>query len=55
MVALCFSGGVYVASVVFCDDRILVTNDDNLPIVDVDENLGSHNLSDDLHWLMKVA
>ena len=43
------------ASVVFCDDRILVTNDDNLPIVDVDENLASRSLNDDLYWLMKVA
>ena len=42
------------ASVVFCDDHILITSDGNLPIVDVDENFVSQTLNDDLYWLMKV-
>ena len=50
----CFSGSVYMASVVFCDDHILITSDGNLPIVDVDENFVSQTLNDDLYWLMKV-
>ena len=43
------------ASVVCCDDRILVTGDDNLPIIDIDENFSSQNLNADFHWLMKVT
>jgi hypothetical protein len=37
------------------EDRILVTNEDNLPIVEVDENYSSASLNSDFHWLMKVC
>ena len=50
---LCYRG-VYLASVVSCGDRILVTNDDLLPVVEVDENYTSASLNADFHWLMKV-
>ena len=47
--------GVYLASVVYCEDRILVTSDDVIPIVEVDENYSTASLNSDLHWMMKVA
>ena len=43
------------ASLVYNEDRILVTNEDTLPIVEVDENFSAANLYPDFHWLMKVA
>ena len=46
--------GVYLASVVCCEDRILVTNDDLLPVIEVDENYTNASLNTDFHWLMKV-
>ena len=47
--------GVYLASVVCCDDRVLVTSDEVLPIVEVDESYSTASLNSDLHWAMKVA
>ncbi len=35
-------------------DRILVTNEDVLPMVEVDENYG-HNLLTDFQWFMKLT
>ena len=35
-------------------DRILVTNDDVLPMVEVDENYG-HNLLSDFQWFIKLT
>ncbi|XP_070579749.1 ankyrin repeat and fibronectin type-III domain-containing protein 1-like isoform X2 [Ptychodera flava] len=46
--------GVYLASLLFNEDRILVTAEDQVPIVEVDENF-SNNIHHDFHWLMKVA
>ena len=47
--------GVYLASLLYNEDRILVTNEENLPILEVDENFSGMNLHSDFHWLMKVA
>lgn len=47
--------GVYLASVVCFEDRILVTSDEVLPIVEVDESYSTATLNSDLHWVMKVA
>nr|XP_006816761.1 PREDICTED: ankyrin repeat and fibronectin type-III domain-containing protein 1-like [Saccoglossus kowalevskii] len=46
--------GVYLAALFFNEDRVLVTTDDQIPIVEVDENFSS-NIHHDFHWLMKVA
>ncbi|KAK2192023.1 hypothetical protein NP493_40g01041 [Ridgeia piscesae] len=47
--------GIYLSCLLYNEDRILVTNEDNLPIVEVDESFSSTNLQADFHWLMKVA
>ncbi|XP_013391704.1 ankyrin repeat and fibronectin type-III domain-containing protein 1 isoform X3 [Lingula anatina] len=47
--------GVYLASLVYNEDKILVTNEDHLPIVEVDENFSSASLHSDFHWMMKIA
>ena len=36
------------------EDKILVTNEEHLPILEVDENFTGTNLNADFHWLMKV-
>ena len=38
----------------FNGDRILITNEDVLPMVEVDENYG-HNLLADFQWFMKLT
>ena len=38
-----------------CEDRIVVTNEENLPIIEVDETFSGTNLNTDFHWLMKVG
>ena len=43
------------ASLLCNEDRILVTNEDNLPIIEVDENFNNSTLYSDFHWLMKVT
>ena len=50
-----FYRGVYLASLLYCDDRVLVTNEDMLPIVEVDDNFSGTSLNADFHWLMKVG
>lgn len=35
-------------------DKVLVTSDDQLPVVEVDENFSGPSVNADLHWLMKV-
>ncbi|XP_071505327.1 ankyrin-repeat and fibronectin type III domain-containing 1-like [Diadema antillarum] len=46
--------GVYIASVIYNEDKVLVTTEDYLPIVEVDENFPS-NIQQDFLWFMKVA
>lgn len=47
--------GVYLASLLFTDDeKLLVTLDENIPIIEVDDNHPSTFLQD-FCWLMKVA
>lgn len=50
----CLRRGIYLASILFCDDKILVTNEDFLPVIEVDETYPS-NLNNDYYWLMKVS
>ncbi|KFM56979.1 Ankyrin repeat and fibronectin type-III domain-containing protein 1, partial [Stegodyphus mimosarum] len=46
--------GVFLACLLYHDDRIIVTAEDTLPILEVDETYPSP-LHTDFHWLMKVA
>ncbi|CAL1274010.1 unnamed protein product [Larinioides sclopetarius] len=46
--------GVYLACLMYTDHRVLVTTEDTLPVMEVDESCPSC-LHNDFHWLMKVA
>jgi len=46
---------VYLSCVFYNEDRILVTTEDNLPIVEVDESLSAASIQTDFDWLMKVS
>ncbi|XP_067128446.1 ankyrin repeat and fibronectin type-III domain-containing protein 1 isoform X2 [Centruroides vittatus] len=46
--------GVFLASLLYNEDKILVTPEETLPILEVDETYPS-SLHTDFHWLMKVA
>lgn len=46
--------GIYLASILYHEDKILVTNEDFLPIIEIDESYPS-SLHNDFHWLMKVC
>ena len=47
---------MYLAAVCYNDDdKILVTTEDNLPIVEVDESYSGSSLQVEFDWLMKVV
>ncbi|CAK1552726.1 unnamed protein product [Leptosia nina] len=46
--------GVYLACVVYHDERVLVTGEEFLPVVEVDETYPAC-IYGDFHWLMKVS
>jgi len=46
--------GVFLASVMFHEDKVLVTNEDCLPLLEVQEDVPS-TLSADFHWFMKMS
>ncbi|XP_067616980.1 ankyrin repeat and fibronectin type-III domain-containing protein 1 isoform X1 [Eurosta solidaginis] len=46
--------GIYLASIIYCEDKVLVTSEDFLPVIEIDETYSS-SLHSDYHWLMKVA
>ncbi|KAG8179257.1 hypothetical protein JTE90_006156 [Oedothorax gibbosus] len=46
--------GVYLACLMYTDHRVLVTTEDTLPVMEVDESCPG-SLHNDFHWLMKVA
>ncbi|KAK0091746.1 hypothetical protein PV326_002758 [Microctonus aethiopoides] len=46
--------GVYLACLLYHEDKVLVTNEDFLPVIEVDETYPSC-IYNDFHWLMKVA
>ncbi|KAK6643358.1 hypothetical protein RUM43_004863 [Polyplax serrata] len=46
--------GVYLVCLFYHEDKILVTNEDFLPAIEVDETYPS-SINNDLHWFMKVA
>ncbi|XP_046408882.1 uncharacterized protein LOC124173423 [Ischnura elegans] len=46
--------GVYLACLLYHEDKVLVTNEDFLPVIEVDEAY-PNSIYGDFHWLMKVA
>ena len=50
------SGSVYVAAVVYHEDRVLITDDGRVPMVDVDDtaSLSDTSLMNNYYWLIKV-
>ncbi|CAH1795316.1 unnamed protein product [Owenia fusiformis] len=47
--------GVYLSCLLYNEDRVVVTQDDLLPIIEVDDTFSGTNLNTDFHWLMKIA
>ncbi|XP_064611368.1 ankyrin repeat and fibronectin type-III domain-containing protein 1-like isoform X2 [Liolophura sinensis] len=47
--------GVYLACLLYNEDRVLVTSEEQIPIVEVDENFTSPSIHADFHWMMKIA
>lgn len=46
--------GIYLACILYFDDKILVTNEDFIPVIEIDETYPS-NFNNDYYWLMKVS
>ncbi|CAF1290315.1 unnamed protein product, partial [Didymodactylos carnosus] len=46
--------GLYLVSIVFNGDRMLISNEDMFPMVEVDENYGN-NLLADFQWFIKLS
>ena len=46
--------GVYLSALLYNEDKVLVTNEEVLPIIEVDENYSASSLHADFHWLIKV-
>lgn len=51
---LFFYRGIFLACILYHEDKILVTNEDFLPVIEIDETYPS-SLHADYHWLMKVC
>lgn len=47
--------GVYLSCLLHHKDKILITQEDQLPVVEVDENFSSTSIHSDFYWLMKIA
>ncbi|KAK6171591.1 hypothetical protein SNE40_019746 [Patella caerulea] len=47
--------GVYMACLLYNEDRVLLTSEDQIPIVEVDENFSGTSIQSDLYWMMKIA
>ncbi|GAB0088266.1 Ankyrin repeat and fibronectin type-III domain-containing protein 1 [Sergentomyia squamirostris] len=46
--------GIYLACILYHEDKVLVTNEDFIPVIEIDETYPGC-LHTDYHWLMKVA
>ncbi|XP_055585160.1 uncharacterized protein LOC129738001 isoform X2 [Uranotaenia lowii] len=46
--------GIYLSCVLYHEDKLLLTNEDFVPVIEIDETFPS-NLNTDFYWLMKVA
>lgn len=45
---------MYLACILYHEDRVLVTNEDFMPVIEIDETFPS-SIYNDLHWLMKIS
>ncbi|XP_055902106.1 ankyrin repeat and fibronectin type-III domain-containing protein 1 isoform X3 [Eupeodes corollae] len=46
--------GIYLACILYYEDKVLVTSEDCIPVIEIDETYPS-SLHSDYHWFMKVA
>lgn len=46
--------GLYLASLIYHEERVLVTNDEALPIIQIDDTYPS-TLQNDFNWLLKIS
>lgn len=46
--------GVYLACILYHEDKVLVTSEEFLPVIEVDETYPTC-IYTDFHWLMKVS
>lgn len=46
--------GIYLACVCYSDDKVLVTNEDFIPVIEIDDAY-PNSLNTDFYWLMKVC
>lgn len=46
--------GIYLACIIFSDEKILVTNEDFIPVIEIDESYPA-NFTTDFYWLMKIS
>ncbi|CAG5128164.1 unnamed protein product, partial [Candidula unifasciata] len=51
----CVKRGVYMACLLYCKDKILVTSDELLPIIEVDEMFSGPTVHTDLFWLLRIS
>lgn len=51
---LYLSRGIHLACILYYEDKILVTNEDFIPVIEIDETYPS-SLHNDYHWFMKVS
>lgn len=45
--------GIHLACICYTDDKVLVTNEDFIPVIEIDETY-PNSLNNDFYWLMKV-
>lgn len=45
--------GIHLACICYTDDKVLVTNEDFVPVIEIDETY-PNSLNNDFYWLMKV-
>lgn len=46
--------GIYLACIIFSNEKVLVTNEDFIPVIEIDESYPT-NLNNDFYWLMKIS
>lgn len=46
--------GVFLSCLLYHEDKVLVTNEDFLPVIEVDETYPG-SIYNDFHWLLKVS
>ena len=46
---------IYLGLVLFHEDRVLMTNEETIPLLYIDENTSNVNVKSELHWLSKLS